>query len=127
MRRCCILYLFYFREKNEIFVFSSKSYFWRKGSVRVVVKKIFCEKRNFRIFVGYFFGTSSPTLAWSDQSRVFDEISFRENFPKLATKRCSCFAKMRDEFCGFCSFAKLPRLQKKRFSRNTKIAKMKNT
>jgi hypothetical protein len=33
--------------------------------------------------------------------RVFDEISFRENFAKLATKRFSCFAKMRDEFGSF--------------------------
>jgi hypothetical protein len=59
--------------------------------------------------------------------RVFDEISFRENFAKLATKRFSCFAKMRDEFREFRGFAKLPRLRKKRFSRNTKIAKMKKT
>ncbi len=34
----------------------------------------------------------------SESSRVFDVISFRENFAKLATKRFSCFAKMRDEF-----------------------------
>jgi hypothetical protein len=47
-------------------------------------------------------------------ARVFDEISFRENFAKLATKRFSCFAKMRDEFCEFRDFAKLPILQKKR-------------
>ncbi len=59
--------------------------------------------------------------------RVFDEISFRENFAKLATKRFSCFAKMRDEFREFRSFAKLPGLRKKRFLRNTKIAKMKKT
>jgi hypothetical protein len=58
------------------------------------------------------------------ETRVFDEISFREKFAKLATKRFSCFAKMRDEFR---SFAKLPRLRKKRVSRNTKIAKMKKT
>ncbi len=30
--------------------------------------------------------------------RVFDEISVRENFAKLATKRFSCFTKMRNEF-----------------------------
>ncbi len=60
-------------------------------------------------------------------SRVFDEISYRENFAKLATKRFSCFAKIRDDFREFRSFAKLPRLRKKRFSRNTKIAKMKIT
>jgi hypothetical protein len=66
--------------------------------------------------------------------RVFDEISFRENFAKLATKRFSCFAKikdefreLRDEFREFRSFAKLPRLQKKRVSRNTKIGKTKKT
>ncbi len=59
--------------------------------------------------------------------RVFDEISFRENFAKLATKRFSCFVKMRDDFREFRSFAKLPRLRKKRFSRNTKIAKMQKT
>jgi hypothetical protein len=41
-------------------------------------------------------------------TRVFDEISFRENFTKLATKRFSYFAKMRDEFLEFLSFAKLP-------------------
>jgi hypothetical protein len=57
-------------------------------------------------------------------ARVFDKISFRENFAKLATKRFSCFAKMRDEFR---SFAKLPRLRKKRVSRNTKIAETKKT
>ncbi len=57
--------------------------------------------------------------------RVFDEISFRENFAKLATKLFSCFAKMRGEVREFRSFAKLPRLRKKRVSRNTKIAKMK--
>jgi hypothetical protein len=60
-------------------------------------------------------------------SRVFDEISFRENFAKLATKRFSCFAKMGDEFREFRSFAKLPILRKKRVSRNTKIAKTKKT
>jgi hypothetical protein len=59
--------------------------------------------------------------------RVFDEISFHENFAKLATKRFSCFAKMRDEFREFCSFAKLLRLRKKGVSRNTKIAKAKKT
>jgi hypothetical protein len=56
--------------------------------------------------------------------RVFDEILSRENFAKLATKRFSCFAKMRDEFH---SFVKLPRLWKKRVSRSTKIAKTKKT
>ncbi len=60
-------------------------------------------------------------------TRVFDEISFRENFAKLATKRFSCFAKIRYEFREFRSFAKLPRLRKKRVSRNTKIAKTKKT
>ncbi len=54
------------------------------------------------------------------QVRVFDEISFRENFAKLATKRFSCFAKIRHEFREFRNFAKLPRLRKKRVSRNTK-------
>ncbi len=58
---------------------------------------------------------------------VFDEISFRENFAKLATKRYSYFAKMRDEFCEFRSFAKLLRSRKKRVSRNKKIAKTKKT
>jgi hypothetical protein len=58
-------------------------------------------------------------------TRVFDEISFREIFAKLDTKRFSCFAKIRDEFREFRSFAKLPRLRKKRVSRNTKIAKTK--
>jgi hypothetical protein len=61
------------------------------------------------------------------RARVFDEISFRENFAKMATKRFSCFAKIRDEFREFRSFAKLPRLRKKRVSRNTKIAKTKKT
>ncbi len=60
-------------------------------------------------------------------SSDFDEISFHKNFAKLATKRFSCFAKMRDEFREFHSFAKLPKLRKKRFSRNTKIAKIKKT
>ncbi len=55
------------------------------------------------------------------QSRVFDEISFRENFAKLATKRFSCFAKMRDEFREFRSFAKLPI-----FTKETSFAKLKN-
>jgi hypothetical protein len=41
-------------------------------------------------------------------SRVFDEISFRENFAKLAAKQFSYFAKMRDNFREFRSFAKLP-------------------
>ncbi len=48
-------------------------------------------------------------------ARVFDEISFRENFAKLAAKRFSCFAKMRDDFHEFRRFAKLPKLRKKRF------------
>ncbi len=61
------------------------------------------------------------------RTRVFDEISFRENFAKLATKRFSCFAKMGDEFREFRSFVKQPRLRKKRVSRNTKIAKTKKT
>ncbi len=60
----------------------------------------------------------------SSSSRVFDEISFRENFAKLATIWFSCFAKMRDEVR---SFAKLPRLRKKRIPWNTKIAKTKKT
>jgi hypothetical protein len=64
---------------------------------------------------------------WHPLTRVFDEISFLENFAKLATKRFSCFAKMRDEFREFRSFAKLPRLRKKWVSRNTKIAKTKKT
>ncbi len=63
----------------------------------------------------------SHSAIWS---RVFDEISLRENFAKLATKRFSCFAKMGDEFR---SFAKLPILWKKRVSRNRKIAKTKKT
>jgi hypothetical protein len=40
-------------------------------------------------------------LASSSASRVFDEISFPENFAKLASKQFSCFAKMRDEFREF--------------------------
>jgi hypothetical protein len=52
--------------------------------------------------------------------RVFDDISFRENFAKLAMKRFSCFAKMKDEFCEFRSFVKLLRLRKKPVSQNTK-------
>jgi hypothetical protein len=73
-------------------------------------------------------GSFPPLLVLiSVGGRVFDEISFRENFAKLATKRFSCFAKMRDEFRKFRSFAKLPKLRKKQFSRNTKIAKMKKT
>jgi hypothetical protein len=55
--------------------------------------------------------TSAPT------SKVCDEISFRENFAKLATKRFLCFAKMRDEFREFRSFTKLPRLGKKQVLR----------
>jgi hypothetical protein len=62
-----------------------------------------------------------------DGIRVFDEISFRENFAKLATKRFSCFAKMRDEFRELRSFAKQPRLRKKRILRNMKIAKTTKT
>ncbi len=53
-------------------------------------------------------------------SRVFDKITFRENFAKLDTKRFSCFAKMRDEFREFHSFVELPRLRKKWVSQNTK-------
>jgi hypothetical protein len=76
-----------------------------------------------------------PTQKWNAKNvyvsavvaRVFDEILFRENFAKLATKRFSCFAKMRDEFREFRSFAKLRRLRKKRVSRNTKITKTKKT
>jgi hypothetical protein len=58
---------------------------------------------------------------------VFDEILFRKNFAKLATKRFSCFAKMRDDFREFCSFVKLPRLRKKRVLRNTKIEETEKT
>jgi hypothetical protein len=39
--------------------------------------------------------------------RVLDEISLRENFAKLATKRFSCFAKMRDEFREFRETAEI--------------------
>jgi hypothetical protein len=42
----------------------------------------------------------------------------------MATKWFSCFAKMKDEFR---SFEKLPRLRKKQFLRNTKIAETKKT
>ncbi len=59
--------------------------------------------------------------------RVFDEISYHENFAKLATKRFSCFVKMREEFREFRSFAKLPRLRKKQVLQNTKIVKMKKS
>jgi hypothetical protein len=61
------------------------------------------------------------------RGRVFDEISFREKFAKLATKRFSCFAKMVYEFREFRCFAKLPRLRKKRVSQNPKISKTKKT
>jgi hypothetical protein len=44
---------------------------------------------------------SDPEFSSRLWTRVFDEISFRENFAKLATKRFSCFAKMRDEFREF--------------------------
>ncbi len=53
-------------------------------------------------------------------SKVFEEISFRKNFAKLATKRFSCFAKMRDEFREFCSF------ETAEITKETSFAKHKN-
>ncbi len=68
---------------------------------------------------------SIPPLQFQPRTaslRVFDEISFRENFAKLATKRFSCFAIIRHEFR---SFAKLPRLRKKRVSRKRRKLEVK--
>jgi hypothetical protein len=45
-------------------------------------------------------------------NRVFDEISFCENFAKLAKKRFSCFAKTRDEFREFLKFRETAKVTK---------------
>jgi hypothetical protein len=46
--------------------------------------------------------SEKPTFSLAS-TLVFDEISFRENFAKLATKRFSCFSKTSEEFCEFRS------------------------
>jgi hypothetical protein len=69
-----------------------------------------------RGFLRVIFSSADPTLG-------FDEISFCENFAKLATKRSSCFAKMRNEFREFRSFAKLRDYESDEFRETRKSRK----
>jgi hypothetical protein len=72
-------------------------------------------------------GSEKVLRGCKSSERVFDETLFPNNFAKLATKRFSCFAKMRNKFHNFYKFRETDDIPKKTsFAKTDKVFFCKN-